>query len=627
MSRNHNNRRNATRNSTAFEPLESRQLMSAGDLDPTFGQGGKMRTNFGFGANDVVVQNDGKVVMVGSLNGDFAVARMNANGTPDTTFGGGDGLVTTALQTWHTASAQQVAVQSDGKLVVGGLEMLAVNTGRWAMTRYNADGSLDATFGDGGKEYLFDWQEVTGYGVYQPGITDLAIDKSGKILFTATRAKHVGIFNDLDFDFFVGRLNNNGVWDSTFGDARGSGRAGYAQTGMGLDDVATCLTVQLDGRIIVGGVSEHFEFSGDNDTPRFAIARYTSDGRLDKTFDGDGKLTTKMYVPSDVITTDPTMADSGIAAITTQADGKIIATGFTGDILATLRYNSNGLPDATFGTLRMGVHGAFTDLSSTQNDASVSVYTRNDRILVVANTTSTGHDTHFTSVAQYTADGSLDSSFGQGGIVKVSSDPNRTWSRGALTTDGKIVVAASNKSASTLARISDVMAPPTVQVWNWVTSAAEVSSSSTQKPGYFMVTRNARYTFATRVFLNFTGTASLNKDYYTTLAQSKLGGLMSRSFGGGGEKLPTNNQFYVDIPANQTYVLVPVYIIDDSLIEQPEAVTITLANSANYVSGPSRTAGITINDNDGVIFGHSGGVTRGVTRAIDGLFSEMAITR
>src|SRR5205823_2701179 len=140
---------------------------------------------------------------------------------------------------------------------------------------------------------------------------------------------------------------------------------------------------------------------------------------------------------------------------------------------------------------------------------------------------STGHDTHFTSIVQYTAGGSLDSSFGQGGIVQVSSDPNRGFSCGALTNDGKLVVAAANATASTMARISDVLAPPTVQVWNWVTSAAEVSSSSTQKPGYFMVTRDARYTFPTRVFLNFTGTASVNKDYSTGLAPSKLGGLMT----------------------------------------------------------------------------------------------------
>src|SRR5204863_1924945 len=108
------------------------------------------------------------------------------------------------------------------------------------------------------------------------------VDKSGKILFTATRAKHVGVFNSLDFDFFLGRLNSNGAWDSTFGDARSNGRAGYAQTGMGLDDIATCLTVQSDGKIVVGGVSQHAEFDKDDDTPRFALARYTTDGQPDK---------------------------------------------------------------------------------------------------------------------------------------------------------------------------------------------------------------------------------------------------------------------------------------------------------------------------------------------------------
>src|SRR3954470_6185892 len=92
--RNHRARTNPV---SAFEPLERRQLMSGGAMDPTFGQDGKLYTDFGFAAKDVAVQQDGKIVLVGALDGDFAVGRLNINGTIDKTFGRGTGLVTTDL--------------------------------------------------------------------------------------------------------------------------------------------------------------------------------------------------------------------------------------------------------------------------------------------------------------------------------------------------------------------------------------------------------------------------------------------------------------------------------------------------------------------------------------------------
>src|SRR5687768_18159416 len=85
-----NGMRTKSNASMNLEPLEGRQMMAAGDLDLAFGNGGKVIAGaFGYQAADIAVQKDGKYVVVGSLNGNFAVTRFNPDGKPDPTFGGG----------------------------------------------------------------------------------------------------------------------------------------------------------------------------------------------------------------------------------------------------------------------------------------------------------------------------------------------------------------------------------------------------------------------------------------------------------------------------------------------------------------------------------------------------------
>jgi uncharacterized delta-60 repeat protein len=129
--------------------------MSGGTIDPTFGQGGHTKT--GFFSNDVAVQADGKTITVGFLNADFAIKRLNVDGTPDATFGS-DGLVTTDFGGKKGEMAMRVAIQSDGKIVVGGLK---INSGfgsstkaNFAVARYNTNGSLDGTFGANGTSVI-----------------------------------------------------------------------------------------------------------------------------------------------------------------------------------------------------------------------------------------------------------------------------------------------------------------------------------------------------------------------------------------------------------------------------------------------------------------------------------------
>src|SRR5262249_52657671 len=128
---------------------------SNGTIDTSFGTGGTVTTVFDFPGNfdrevTIVQQQDGGFVAVGStvnLFADFGLARFNANGTLDTSFGRG-GIVTTAFGV--SAEATSAVVQSDGKIVAAGFANLGGGH-YFALVRYNSDGTLDDGFGTGGK--------------------------------------------------------------------------------------------------------------------------------------------------------------------------------------------------------------------------------------------------------------------------------------------------------------------------------------------------------------------------------------------------------------------------------------------------------------------------------------------
>ncbi|HEV3365524.1 MAG TPA: delta-60 repeat domain-containing protein, partial [Acidimicrobiia bacterium] len=132
---------------------------AAGDLDTSFGTGGKVTTDFGGyeGASAVAVQSDGKIVVAGYTYGgveDFAIARYNANGSLDTGFGD-DGKVTTDFGGYESASAIALA---DGKILVAGYTYGGVED--FAIARYNFNGNLDTSFSGDGKA-------TTDFGGYE----------------------------------------------------------------------------------------------------------------------------------------------------------------------------------------------------------------------------------------------------------------------------------------------------------------------------------------------------------------------------------------------------------------------------------------------------------------------------
>ena len=198
-------------------------LAADGDLDPTFGIGGQVTTDFNHSTdivNAVALQTDGKLVVVGQTytnndytGEDFAVARYNTNGSLDTTFGL-NGRVTTDFP-GLAAVASSVVIQPDGKiLVAGGAFPNFTFLGDFKIVRYNTNGSLDTTFGAGGIVTT----SFPGQGSYAFA---LALQPDGKILAAGTDFVNFSSDDSSDTDFAVARYNVNGTPDTTFGGGDG----------------------------------------------------------------------------------------------------------------------------------------------------------------------------------------------------------------------------------------------------------------------------------------------------------------------------------------------------------------------------------------------------------------------
>jgi uncharacterized delta-60 repeat protein len=291
-----------------------------GTLDTTFGTAGIATITFSAGdeqAYALSLQPDGKIVVAGSatvgVTDDFAVARLNANGSLDTTFNG-SGKVTTAIGT-GAEQIKDIAIQEDGKIVAVGYSHNGTDLDI-AVVRYNADGSLDTSFDGDGKRTL-------GIGIGQESANAVALQADGKIVIAGLD----GEFSTNSFT--VVRFNTDGSLDTTFsGD-------GIASTMIGsLYDEAFGLAIQNDGKIVVAGES----FNGSNND--VALLRLNTDGSLDTTFSFDGKLTTAVGTATD-----------SARAIALQADGRIVLAGYatsaSGDT-AVIRYNTDGSLDLRF---------------------------------------------------------------------------------------------------------------------------------------------------------------------------------------------------------------------------------------------------------------------------------------
>jgi uncharacterized delta-60 repeat protein len=286
-----------------------------GRPDPSFDGDGKATFSNMFEASDVAIQSDGRIVVGGTLNNDFQLARLTPGGALDTSFDF-DGWAMDTDQQLETLKA--VLVQADGKIIACGTARVD-NQIDFGVARYTTNGWRDTSFSDDGKVTI-------GFGAADY-CEDMVQQNDGKLVVAGMK---YAPFAQLDSsDFAVARLEINGTLDNDNGDGGFDGD-GKLTTGFGGDEGAKGVALQPDGKIVV---------LGNRTSPDTSyIARYMPNGALDSTFDGDGKLS----VPVD-----------SLSALALQPDGKILALGYhqspDGDFKFALhRRLANGAPDATF---------------------------------------------------------------------------------------------------------------------------------------------------------------------------------------------------------------------------------------------------------------------------------------
>jgi uncharacterized delta-60 repeat protein len=378
---------------------------AAGDLDPSFSGDGKLRTDF-FGADDeatdVAIQADAKIVVVGDAGGDFALARYNSDGSLDAAFGAAGRTTTDFLGS--TDHAHAVVLQPDGKIVVAGSSRELADL-TFSMARYNTDGSLDASFGVGGKlvgNFIDDLLVAS----------DVAVQADGRIVVAGSSLGK----------FAVARYEGDGRLDASFG-AGGKVATDFFGNGAG----AEALGIQPDGRIVVVGTAV------SNTSADFAAARYNSDGSPDEGFGAGGKVSV------------PSFGHDEAQALALQPDGRILAAGtlfngLGGFDFGLMRFKEDGSLDKNFGKSGR----VTTDFSGGSEGVFDVALQADGRIVVVGTTVTSGSSPLVANfaIARYNSDGALDSSFGAGGRVATDLFGGGEFAAAlAIQADGRLVVA------------------------------------------------------------------------------------------------------------------------------------------------------------------------------------------
>jgi uncharacterized delta-60 repeat protein len=372
-----------------------------GDLDPTFGSGGTQIVQVAAGQRDfaktVAVLPDGKIVVGGEL-GDFSLntnrsvlMRLNADGSLDPAFGSGGKIINPGQL--HLPA---LVIQPDGKIVTAGATAVLGITLDFAVVRYNADGSLDQTFGNGG-------YAVNGAG----NALGVVLQPDGKIVLVG----YLPIFRN-GSDFLLARFNPNGSIDTSFGSG---GRVQTSFTsGRNSGDQALAAALQPDGKIVATGFVTGISA---------VLIRYHPDGSIDTSFGLNGSVLTPNF-------------GAVTSRILIQPDGKIVVGG-GGFVLG--RYNANGTTDQSFGN-----GGRIAGGFGGGNGYLYGIARQTDGKLFAAGSVSyTGTGECVFALSRYNAEGNLDQTFGNNGFVLTNITVGTLDEAFALALqpDGKAVLA------------------------------------------------------------------------------------------------------------------------------------------------------------------------------------------
>ena len=466
---------------TLILSLTGPAFAAPGDLDPTFGTDGKVTTSFPIAgwvttelqgnfdrANAAVLQPDGKMIVVGDAKyvswsySYMGLARYNADGSLDTTFGTNGKVTDVNLGFYYGAVGNAVTLLSDGRIAVAGqvsifTEGSGVITTNAVIALFTSSGTLDTTFNGTGFR-TFDYggdEKATSIavqsdgkivaGIYSTnysannfilvrcntnGTLDSGFDTDGVVttdlgatyteginaLTTQTisgveKIIAVGSSSSHSGDFAVLRYNiTDGALDTTFG------TSGKTLSDFGVADSGRAVAIQSDGKIVVAGSANN---GVDTD---FALARYTANGVLDDTFDTDGKAVTDFAAGNDIAN-----------AVLIQSDGNILASGLANDKIGLARYTTSGTPDTNFGT-----DGKTIPTLSFSIYGCNSILVQASGRIITAGYAGASSSQNFLLVG-LNDDGSLDNTFGQD-FAYTNAEAYAL----ALQSDGKIVVAGTS---------------------------------------------------------------------------------------------------------------------------------------------------------------------------------------
>jgi uncharacterized delta-60 repeat protein/LPXTG-motif cell wall-anchored protein len=384
-----------------------------GTLDTTFGNNGKVTTNIGNQpsvdqALNLAMQSDGKFIIAGDTNIggslDFSAVRYNADGTLDNTFGTRGKVTADFNNTGDNDFGRSVLIQSDGKILLIGYSEMSGSLD-FAAVRFTTSGTLDNTFGNAGKATADIGNNTSDQ------VVSATLQADGKILIVGSS------YINNERDFAIARFTTNGALDTTFG------TGGKTTTDLGVHDWGNSVTVQTDGKIVLAGYSEI------TDHNELAVVRYNTNGTLDNTFGTGGKVTT-------------VDESSEGYSVVLQADGKILVSGRaynnSTSYFAVVRYNTNGTLDNTFGTSGK----VTTDFGNNRSEA-VAMTSQTDGKIILAGNVYIG-SAYAYAVVRYNINGTLDNTFGTSGKVTTVFDVISNAVSVAVQADGKIIVAGTS---------------------------------------------------------------------------------------------------------------------------------------------------------------------------------------
>jgi uncharacterized delta-60 repeat protein len=409
--------------SSSFADVAAARFNSDGSPDTAFGNNGVAVADADQAAHAqaVAIQPDGKMVIAGGTgafgqgtNNLFALARLNPDGSLDDTFGSNSGKVTTVVGVSNTV-ANAIALQPDGRIVAAGYSFNGANKD-FAIVRYNTDGSLDASFGNGG-------QVTSPIGAEEDVANAVSVQPDRKLVVAGYS------YNGAQNVFAIARYTTNGTLDGSFGSS------GTVATAIPGGNVAEGVQLQADGKLVVAG------FAQVGSSADFALARYNRDGLLDASFGLSGTVTTDFGSGN----------SSHGYGLRLQPDGRIIVAGsvVSGGIsyVALARYATNGVLDASFGG------GGKVVIQAGRGAASLALQA--DGKIIAAGSSLIG-SSHQYAILRFNPNGSLDPSYGIGGefLVSFGEDGDDSASTIALDQIGRAVIIGSANGLFGIARLT-----------------------------------------------------------------------------------------------------------------------------------------------------------------------------